>query len=129
MRLGRLDHVNVRTANLDAMVDWYGRVLGAETGARPDFPFPGAWLYIDGRPYIHLVGVEAAPANQEPSLEHFALAATGLETFLERLRALDVPYETRRIDGFDIVQIHIADVDGNHIHIDFAGGEAAALGF
>ena len=35
----RLDHVNVRTANLDGMVEWYGRMLGMHPGPRPDFPF------------------------------------------------------------------------------------------
>ena len=43
--LKRLDHVNLRTANLDVMVAWYGRILGMHPGPRPGFSFPGAWLY------------------------------------------------------------------------------------
>ena len=42
MQIGKLDHVNVRTNQLDAMIGWYTDVLGMRTGARPDFPFPGA---------------------------------------------------------------------------------------
>jgi catechol 2,3-dioxygenase-like lactoylglutathione lyase family enzyme len=44
MQVTKLDHVNVHTANLDTMVEWYGRVLGMRSGERPPFPFPGAWL-------------------------------------------------------------------------------------
>ena len=69
--LKRLDHVNVRTANLDAMIDWYGAMLGMTTGPRPDFPFPGAWLYIGNDPVIHLVGVETQP----PAADNLALGA------------------------------------------------------
>ena len=46
--LKRLDHVNLRTADLDRMVAWYGRVLDMHPGPRPDFAFPGAWPYADG---------------------------------------------------------------------------------
>ena len=41
MQIGKLDHVNVRTANLDNMVAWYGEMLGMNPGKRPNFPFPG----------------------------------------------------------------------------------------
>ena len=36
LKLKALDHVNVRTANLERMVEWYGRVLDMPTGPRPD---------------------------------------------------------------------------------------------
>ena len=41
MQLNKLDHVNVRTENLDAMVTWYTNVLGMRSGDRPNFAFPG----------------------------------------------------------------------------------------
>ena len=55
MQISKLDHVNVRTANLAEMVDWYDRVLGLKSGKRPDFPFPGAWIYIGEQAFLHLV--------------------------------------------------------------------------
>ena len=57
MRLLAFDHVNVRTANLAAMVDWYDRVLGMKPGKRPNFDFPGAWLYLGDQALVHLVRV------------------------------------------------------------------------
>ncbi len=89
MQVKKLDHVNVHTANLAIMVEWYGRVLGMRSGERPPFPFPGAWLYCGGEPTVHLVGVDEQPEKpgKLPQLEHFAFSATGLKEFMGRLAA------------------------------------------
>ena len=68
LAIKRLDHVNVRTANLDAMIEWYGDMLGMKTGPRPDFSFPGAWLYAGDDPVIHLVGLVCLKQRQACSL-------------------------------------------------------------
>ncbi len=122
MPLEAFDHVNVRTANLDAMVDWYGRVLGMPAGRRPEFGFPGAWLYLGDQALVHLVGVEVAPASVEPQIEHFAIRASGLEKFLAHLEKEAVAYELAEVPGFGITQVNIFDPDGNHIHVDFQTG-------
>lgn len=128
MPLQRLDHVNLRTRNLDAMTKWYRDVLGMEQGKRPPFPFPGAWLYIGDQAAVHLVGVDRELDAPEPQIEHFALSATGLTEFLARLDSADTPYEATRVPGAGILQINVFDVDGNHIHIDFSAEEADAAG-
>ncbi len=124
----RLDHVNVRTSRLEAMVDWYGRMLGMTTGRRPGFSFPGAWLYAGDDPVIHLVGVAEEPAGAGPDLklEHFALAATGIRALLERAKDAGERVDIRKVPDFPIVQVNMWDPDGNHIHIDFAEAEANA---
>ena len=120
-----LDHVNVRTANLEGMVAWYGKMLGMRSGPRPDFPFPGAWLYRDGQALVHLVGVGEAPADADDlKMEHVAFAATGLSEFRARLTRLGVPFREGRLDDFGIVQVNVWDADGNHLHIDFDAGES-----
>lgn len=121
MRLTGFDHVNVRTANLDSMVKWYDRVLGLKSGNRPDFRFPGAWLYLGDDAIIHLVAVEGEPASVEPKIEHFAIRAEGMQDFLNHLRAEGVEARVAVIEDFEITQVNIHDPDGNHIHIDFIG--------
>lgn len=120
MKVRSLDHVNLRTARLAEMIDWYGDVLGLRPGPRPAFSFGGAWLYIGELAGIHLVEVSDAPATgTDLRLEHFALGATGLPEFLEKLKAKSVAHDLRRVPGFPIVQVNLHDPDGNHIHVDF----------
>lgn len=128
MQVKKLDHVNVHTANLERMVEWYDRVLGMKAGDRPPFPFPGAWLYCGGEPTVHLVGVDHV-AKQEGvlQLEHFAFSATGFKEFIERLKRDKVRYEARRVPRSQGVQVNVWDPDGNHIHVDFEGPETAGV--
>lgn len=126
MQMLRLDHVNVRTANVDAMAEFYETILGLKRGARPDFPFPGAWMYIGDEPIIHLVGVAKECATVEPKLEHFAIKASGMGGLIAKLKDAGIPHTIDPVPGFPIVQINLHDVDGNHIHIDFHNEEIPA---
>ncbi len=126
MQIKKLDHVNVRTTQLDQMVDWYTTVLGMQSGNRPDFPFPGAWMYAGDSPVVHLVGINGEPAvgaEAKLKLEHFALSATGCKRFIEQLEAAGERYKRGELKDFNIVQINVWDPDGNHIHIDFPADE------
>lgn len=128
MKLGTLDHVNLRTRNLDRMATWYQHILGMRQGRRPGFSFPGAWMYVGDKPLVHLVGVDRAlPAHQDDlRLEHFALSATGLTEFLAHLKAENIDYKMAKVPDFPTVQVNIWDPDGNHIHVDFHTDEAEA---
>lgn len=118
--LTAFDHVNIRTANLDAMIAWYGEILGLHPGPRPPFAFPGAWLYLDGRAVVHLVGVAAAPqAGGDLALEHFSFRAEGMDGFVEKLTQSGIAHSVDPVPGIDVTQINLHDPDGNHIHVDF----------
>ncbi len=125
MTILALDHVNVRTANLDAMIAWYGTILGMTPGPRPDFDdLGGAWLYSGEDPIVHLVRTEAQPeAGGDVTLEHFALRATGLAGLRAKLDKIGAAYELVRVPGLDIVQVNVHDPDGNHIHVDYNSAE------
>src|SRR5262249_58339611 len=121
-----LDHVNVRTANLDALVRFYEQVVGLHAGERPPLGFPGAWLYAGERAVIHLVGMAEQPQPQGAlRLEHFAFAGTGLEELVARLNRHGVPYQQSRQAGTGNVVINIKDPDGNRLHIDFPPTQAS----
>lgn len=126
MQIGRLDHVNLRTTRLDVLVEWYSEVLGMRPGDRPDFPFPGAWLYAGDAAVVHLVGIDGDPgtgSETELKLEHFAFSATGRAGFEAKLEALGLRYDRRDIPSFNVIQVNVWDPDGNHIHIDFPAHE------
>jgi catechol 2,3-dioxygenase-like lactoylglutathione lyase family enzyme len=127
MQVQKLDHVNIHTANVERMVDWYGRVLGMPPGKRPPFSFPGAWLYCGDQPTVHLVGLDEQPKVSGVTLEHFAFTATGLRDFMARLKAHGVRYDARKVPGSGSVQINVWDPDGNHIHVDFSPQESAGV--
>ncbi|WP_428650076.1 VOC family protein [Roseibium sp.] len=125
MHIEKLDHVNLRTTQLDILIAWYGDILGMQPGPRPDFPFPGAWLYAGEAAAIHLVGIEGDPAVGSESklkLEHFAFTATGAEEFEQRLIARGEHYRRSVQPGTGAIAINVWDPDGNHIHVDFAPG-------
>jgi catechol 2,3-dioxygenase-like lactoylglutathione lyase family enzyme len=48
MSVGVLDHYNVSTRKLKETVQFYVEILGFVDGPRPQFDFPGAWLYSAG---------------------------------------------------------------------------------
>jgi len=124
-----LDHVNLRTPDLQRAVEWYGRVLNMHPGARPDFRFSGAWLYAGDHPIIHLVEDNeiGADKGQALTLEHFALASKGYNEFMIKLKSNDISFYEARISSgaMQIAQVNIHDPDGNHIHVDFPLEEVA----
>ncbi len=64
MKMKGLDHVNIRTRDVKRLADWYGDILGLHAGARPPFPFGGAWLYCGDKPIVHLVEVAEQPTGR-----------------------------------------------------------------
>src|SRR3546814_20370077 len=121
MPLGRLDHVNLRTAELAARQTVYSEVLGMSLGPRPPFSFDGAWLDCGGQATVHLVEVPRRPAPEgELRLEHFAFAAEGLAEFLALLRRRGLPYRNGVLPALGTVQVNLHDPAGSHIHVAFA---------
>jgi catechol 2,3-dioxygenase-like lactoylglutathione lyase family enzyme len=123
--LSALDHVNIRTADVDRLAAFYGQVLGLTRGPRPPFPFGGAWLYCGSQAAIHLVDArDAPPAGHDPTtlgLSHFAFRATGLASFLERLRRAGIAHHVGQLPDRPLTQVNLRDPDGNALHIDFVG--------
>ena len=120
----RLDHVNVRTANLTGLTRFYTDVLGLRQGERPPLGFPGAWMYVGEQPVLHLVGVAEQPQpTGELRLEHFAFSGRGLGEFLGRLKRLDVDFKQSRQAGTGNVVVNLRDPDGNRLHVDFPASE------
>ncbi|XWN31283.1 MAG: VOC family protein [Devosia sp.] len=117
--LTALDHVNLHTDDPESLAQWYERILGLKRGPRPNFPFPGVWLYIGESAVVHLVKVEQSPGRTQGSLEHFAFRAKGMAEFEALLEAEGIACEKVEVPDVDIIQFNVRDPLGTHIHVDF----------
>ena len=108
-----IHHVNIRTKELQRSVAFYTEALGLTQGFRPDFGFPGAWLYDAGRPAVHLNQTSDEAANLDNAMDHVAFAVDRLDEVLGRLDRLGVAYAgLRPIPGSDIRQCFVKDPNG-----------------
>jgi lactoylglutathione lyase len=57
-----INHILIRTTDLDAMISFFEQVLELKNGKRPPFSFAGAWLWADDKPLVHLS--EADPVDK-----------------------------------------------------------------
>lgn len=129
MDIKLLEHVNLRTADLHRLEEWYCKVLGLENGYRPPFKSTGRWLYAENFPMVHLLEVKEQKISEDPTMEHFAMRVSGLKGFLKTLEEMDISYRTVRVPELRTFQIYITDPDGNNMHLDFPPEEADELGF
>lgn len=122
MHVGRLDHFTVkcRPQELDGLRDFYVNVLGLVDGARPDFDFPGHWLYSDGRAIVHLAGLlDARPAKETGSLDHIAFSGRRLDEMVRLLKEKKIPFDERPVPGFALHQVFFSDPQGLKIELTF----------
>src|ERR1700744_389142 len=87
MTVTGMEHFTILTNELDRTVAFYREHLGLEPGARPAFPFPGAWLYCNGRAVLHVVAGRELPDPPSGVIDHMAFAAAGLGETVRRLDA------------------------------------------
>jgi catechol 2,3-dioxygenase-like lactoylglutathione lyase family enzyme len=122
MSVGILDHFNVRTRNLAGTVQFYEDVLGLEKGPRPNFAFPGAWMYSEGRAVLHLVDISPTDEAQKPDsgvVHHVAFVSRGFKGMKQRLQSKGVEFEAREVPGGDLWQIFIRDPNGVMIELNY----------
>jgi len=129
-------HVNIRVPSdrLAVCRDFYCDVLGLQVGWRPAFASKGFWLYADGLPIVHLVGVDRAERQGEhgaehdvkrevgrghPPLDHVAFRCTGYEAMLEKLEGLGIPYRISTVPGLEIRQVNITDPVGVGVELSY----------
>ena len=120
MSIERLDHINIRTANLAALITFYEQIIGLKQGSRPAFESTGAWMYLGERDIVHLNESPTAQLSREPQLEHFALRAADLQAFTDNLNSRGISYRSNTISEANLRQIHLHDPDGNHVEINFS---------
>ena len=118
MTIKSLDHVNIVTPDVDETVRFYERFIGLRKGDRPNFDFPGAWLYCGDIPIIHLIGAEPAGPGTGV-VDHFALGAEDIRGFVQRAHAEKFDYDIRDVPGGRIRQMFVFDPNGVKVELNF----------
>ena len=145
MTLSSLDHCSIRTVKLEETRDFYVDLLGMIDGERPDFDFPGNWLYVDGRPVIHLVGVDPDDpsgliaylggdvdaekldgSGGSGAFDHVAFRAREPEKLMALLKARNIGFRERKVPDLDLFQIFIEDPNGITVELNYFTDEQAA---
>lgn len=94
----RIDHVTLRTADLDGTRRYLETLLGLQAGSRPDFPFPGYWLYRDGEPVVHLIPGGGRPVGGEAEMiDHVGFRLDDEADVRAKLDRLALRYSTMEL--------------------------------
>ncbi len=121
MTIQMLDHVNINTRDLDACISFYSDILGFENGPRPDFGFPGAWMYCGDQAVIHIMAMPDAPAGNTGPLDHVAFKCSGFDAMKSRLNDSGLKFRSNEVPDFNIKQLFVHDPDGVKIELNFVG--------
>jgi catechol 2,3-dioxygenase-like lactoylglutathione lyase family enzyme len=122
MSVGVLDHYNVSTRNLRDTVRFYEEVLGLVNGPRPPFDFPGAWLYSEGHPVLHLNDISPTDKPQRPDsgvIDHIAFGSRGFDAIKQHLTGKGVPFRVNEVPNSSRRQIFVTDPNNVLIELNF----------
>ena len=133
MAIEGMNHFTILTDTMEATRNFYCTMLDLEVGKRPNFSFPGWWLYKNGVPILHVVGGKSRQELRAGTLDHMAFTATGLLPTLKLLEDRKIAYDLRRLDapegGVDLWQLFFMDPNNAKVELDFSGKEPGPAGF
>ena len=130
MSVGMLDHYNVSTRKLGDTIRFYEEVLGLKNGPRPPFNFPGAWLYSEGHPVLHLNDISPTDRHQPADsgvIDHVAFGSRGFEAIKQHL-SKEVPFRVNQVPNSRRWQIFLTDPNNVMIELNFDVASEAAGG-
>lgn len=131
MSVGVLDHYNVSTRDLGATVRFYEEILGLVNGPRPPFDFPGAWLYSEGHPVLHLNDISPTDKKQPPDsgvIDHVAFGSRGFDAMKRHLAQKGVPFRVNEVPNSSRRQIFLSDPNNVLIELNFDVAKDTAAG-
>lgn len=114
-----IDHISILVSNAQLATDFYRRILGVETVARPSLGFPGSWLDLGNGQTLHLLQVNNPYAGVERPTHggrdmHFALKVDNIMDFITKLGHLGVEH-TKSSSGRRAV--FFRDLDQNTVEL------------
>jgi catechol 2,3-dioxygenase-like lactoylglutathione lyase family enzyme len=134
MLVSQIFHVAIKTADLQATIAFYTRVLGLVLHRRPAFDFQGAWLapaVAGAEAILHIYAGDAARAADDSfekgtaAIDHVSLNAQGYFETREQVRKLGLPYRENVVPGLPFWQLFVYDPNGVMLELTY---HAAAEG-
>lgn len=142
-----LNHFSIRTTDLQTTRNFYENVLGLTVGPRPDFPFPGLWMYRGGHDdvanaVVHIIAMDpddleglkkylgdrdASSLRGSGAVDHVAFFADGLAGMLAHLQRQGVTARQRTVPSIGLHQLFLDDPNGVVIELNYPASERAAL--
>ncbi|CAM3698299.1 VOC family protein [Polynucleobacter antarcticus] len=142
-----LNHFSIRSLEIEKTTQFYSELLGLTIGPRPEFPFPGVWLYNGdendwANAVLHLIAIDKNDPNglkqylgeRDPAslygsgaVDHIAFFATGLEEKIAVLNKMGAPFRERSVPVIKLHQIFLNDPNGIVIELNYPAEEKTAL--
>ena len=128
MPIETLDHYSVRTDDVAKTQRFYEHAIGLRSGPRPNFPFPGAWMYAGDRAVVHIIGVAAQDSASleggdsragTGSFDHIAFMASDLDATRAHFSESKIDFRERTVPGLAVRQNFVVDPNGVKIELNF----------
>ena len=139
----RLNHYSVRTTDLNASRQFYETVLDMKVGPRPDFPFPGVWMYIGDttlveNAVVHLIGIDpndpeglkkylgdkdTSSLKGSGAVDHIAFFSEGWALMKPKLQSMAIPFRERTVPAILLHQVFMEDPSGLTVELNYPAHE------
>jgi catechol 2,3-dioxygenase-like lactoylglutathione lyase family enzyme len=125
MKFEGFQHINIRCSveDLSAIERFYSEVLGLRVGFRPDFSFPGLWLYDGDHPIVHIAARYPQGSfikdKHNGSVDHIAWKTSGAVEFRKRLQLLGFKFDEQNVENAGY-QVFLYDPVGTKLEFNFA---------
>jgi len=121
MTIEGLNHYNIDTSRPDETVDFYCEVLGLvnDPGRRPEFGFPGAWLFAGDAALVHLNFIDEDRVGPTGAFNHIAFTGSDFEGTRHRLDEHGVSYRASEPADHGFKQLFFKDPNNIRIEINF----------
>jgi catechol 2,3-dioxygenase-like lactoylglutathione lyase family enzyme len=120
-----LDHVTLRTHDLEGTRAFFEAVLGLKPGYRPAFSFSGYWLYSDGEPVVHLIPGHDGPVDRRgETIDHVGFRLTDIDGMTRKLDGLSIPYSRMELPELGERRLFIRTPSGILLELVFREGHA-----
>ena len=115
----KLDHINIRTNDIEGVKDAFVRFLRLDVGYRPPFKTQGYWLYGEEYPIIHLTKTDNDPGNSTGALHHVAFKGDDFDSLIARLEQDGIEHDKRVVPVSGVRQIFFKINHNIMVEVDF----------